>query len=47
MKIVKKSFKIFFLSNLAVIGFTILLPVIFVTGEVEIANKFVEYLTKE
>jgi len=47
MKIIKKSFKIFILSNLAVIGFTILLPVILITGEVDIAKQFVEYLTKE
>lgn len=47
MKIIKKTCKIFFLSNLAVIGFVILLPALLVTGELGIANQFIEYITKE
>ena len=47
MKVLGKAVKIFFLSNLAVVGFIILLPAILVTGEVDIAKQFIEYLTKD
>ncbi|WP_165967163.1 hypothetical protein [Jeotgalibacillus sp. S-D1] len=47
MKILKKSIRIFFLSNLAVVGVFILLPALIVTGDIEIINQFVNYITKE
>ncbi|WP_280632266.1 hypothetical protein [Jeotgalibacillus proteolyticus] len=39
--------KIFFLSNLAVVGVLILLPALVITGDIELVNQFVNYLTKE
>ncbi|KIL43684.1 hypothetical protein [Jeotgalibacillus campisalis] len=47
MKVLKKTFKIIFLSNLAVVATLILLPAIVITGEAELLNQFVHYISKE
>ncbi|MDG5471772.1 hypothetical protein P6709_08430 [Jeotgalibacillus sp. ET6] len=47
MNVFKKTCKIFFLSNLAVVATLILLPAIIVTGEAELLTQFIHYISKE
>ena len=47
MKLFKKSLRVLFFSNLAVIGTLILLPTFLIAGDLEIYREFIEFLNKD
>lgn len=47
MKLLKKSLRLLFFSNLAVMGTLILLPTFLITGDLEIYQEFIEFLNKD
>ncbi|WP_181833298.1 hypothetical protein [Bacillus taeanensis] len=47
MKVLKKTLRVVFYSNLAVIGALILLPALMITGDLETVREFIEFLNKD